>query len=536
MSELVRFHIPCPHCGSSDAYCIYDDGHGYCFSCHTLDKKVEGGWSRKEQKKMSKALIPRAEMEFTSLKHRCISEETCRKFSYYVTTEYNRTLQVAEYIADDGQVLFQKTRDAEKHFTVRGASCSRFFGQHLFTHGKILVVTEGEIDCLSVSQMNGNRYPVVSLPHGCGSAKKTFIDNLTWLEGFEKVVVMFDMDEQGQKAVKDVEGLLPPHKLFIARLPYKDANECLTRGQGSTIINAIFDAKEYRPDGIINACDVEADFFIEDNIDTTSYTYPWSSRLNDMTCGLRKGEMVLFTAGTGIGKSTAVREIAYKLKVVDGLKIGMVMLEENYKKTIRELLSLKVQKPLSKLWHTVDKDTLKKPYEELFGDGGFVLYDHFGSMEEQNLLSMIRYLIVGESCDFIIFDHISIAISGLEDGGQDERKTIDRLMTKLRSLVEETGAGLIIVSHLKKPTGDASFEEGGVISLDDLRGSGSLKQIPDEIIALERNQQADDEYLKNVLKIRVLKNRFSGDTGLAGQIVFDKKTHRLKEIEDNGGF
>lgn len=539
MSEIVQAHVPCPHCDSSDAYCLYDDGHGYCFSCQTYDKAPTQEHKHPKKgagKEMKLEIIPHSDMELKALKHRCISEETCRKFSYYVTKEHEKTIQVAEYIDDDGTLLFQKTRDAEKNFTVRGTPTNRFFGQHLFNKGKKLVITEGEIDCLSVSQMNGNKYPVVSLPHGCGSAKKVFKEQMHWLNGFDEVIVMFDMDEQGQKAVQAVQGLLPPHKLYVARLPFKDANECLVKGHGSDIIRAIFDAKEYRPDGIINAADMMDDFFTNNDADTVSYEYPWGAKLNTMTQGLRKGEMIMLTAGTGIGKSTAAREIAYKLKTVDGLKIGMVMLEENYKKTLRELLSLEVNKPLSVQWRNIDKETLKEPYKKLFGDGKFFLYDHFGSMEENTLLSTIRYLIVGEGCDFIVFDHISIAVSGLEDAGNDERKTIDRLMTKLRALVEETGAGMIIISHLKKPSGDASFEEGGVISLDDLRGSGTLKQIPDEIIALERNQQAQDEYEKNKIKLRVLKNRFTGDTGIGGYLVFDKMTHRLKGEEENATF
>lgn len=239
----------------------------------------------------------------------------------------------------------------------------------------------------------------------------------------------------------------------------------------------------------------------------------------------------MLTAGTGIGKSTAAREIAYKLKVKDDLKIGLVFLEENPKKTLRELLSIHVEKPLSIMWGSVDKEKLKTAYEELFSDKRFVLYDHFGSIESGNLLSRIRYLAVAEQCDFIIFDHISIAVSGMDEGG-DERKTIDKLMTQLRSLVEETGVGMIVISHLKKTSGEKAFEEGGIISLDDLRGSGTLKQLPDEVIALERNQQAEDEAERNLIKIRVLKNRFAGSTGLAGYLHWDKDRHRLLGEED----
>jgi hypothetical protein len=36
--KILEQHIPCPMCSSSDAYCIYSDGHGYCFSCRRRRK------------------------------------------------------------------------------------------------------------------------------------------------------------------------------------------------------------------------------------------------------------------------------------------------------------------------------------------------------------------------------------------------------------------------------------------------------------------------------------------------------------------
>lgn len=524
MSEIVQAHIPCPYCGSHDAATLYDDGHTYCFSCHHTEFPKEGEDVAKH------AIIPHEDMEFKTLRARGLTAETCERYGYYVTKTQLGTVQVAEYCDDDGSVLFQKLRTKDKKFYLNGTSAYRFFGQHLFHNGKKLVITEGEIDCLTVSQMGGNKWPVVSLPHGCTSAKRTFKENLEWLESFDEVIVMFDMDAQGRKAVEDVQGMLSPHKLKIADLPEKDANACLVAGKGDAIIQAIFTAKEYRPDGIINAADIEDEFFSDDT-ESQCYDYPWCKGLKSITKGLRKGELVMLTAGTGIGKSTAAREIAYKLKVKDGLKIGLVFLEENPKKTLRELLSIHVEKPLSIMWGSVDKEKLKTAYEELFSDKRFVLYDHFGSIESGNLLSRIRYLAVAEQCDFIIFDHISIAVSGMDEGG-DERKTIDKLMTQLRSLVEETGVGMIVISHLKKTSGEKAFEEGGIISLDDLRGSGTLKQLPDEVIALERNQQAEDEAERNLIKIRVLKNRFAGSTGLAGYLHWEKDRHRLIGEED----
>ena len=210
MSEIVQAHIPCPYCGSHDAATLYDDGHTYCFSCHHTEFPKEGEDVAKH------AIIPHEDMEFKTLRARGLTAETCKRYNYYVTHTKLGTVQVAEYCDDDGSVLFQKLRTKDKKFYLNGTSTYRFFGQHLFHNGKKLVITEGEIDCLTVSQMGGNKWPVVSLPHGCTSAKRTFKENLEWLEGFDEVIVMFDMDAQGRKADEVVQGMLPPHKLKIA--------------------------------------------------------------------------------------------------------------------------------------------------------------------------------------------------------------------------------------------------------------------------------------------------------------------------------
>lgn len=527
MHKIIQAHIPCPLCGSSDGATEYEDGY-YCFVCETSTPKHQQEQIEPVDTRIHTDLI------YQDLTKRGIKKATCIKYHYGI----HDNLQVASYI-QDGKIIFQKTRDRDKNFKIIGKNKHIFFGQHLFAGGRKLVITEGEIDCLTVSQLNDNKYPVVSLPHGCNSAEKAFKENYDWLCRFDEVILMFDMDEAGQKAVAKVAGLLPPHKTKIAVLPLKDANECLMAGRGSEVIRAIWDAQEYKPDGILNPADMEEELFSE-KADVVSFNFPWGTLLNAKTQGIRKGELLLLTAGSGIGKSTLAREIAYKLKTEDNLKIGFLMLEETPIKTIRDLLSIHMQRPLHLDWTEETKAEVRKHYAELFGDRRIVLYDHFGSIEADNLLEKIRYMITGEECDFIVLDHISIAISGLDVG--DERKTIDLLMTKLRSLVAETGVGIIIVSHLRKTGNNArAFEEGGEISLDDLRGSGSLKQLPDTIIALERNQQAEEAQEKDKLNIRLLKCRFSGETGLTDNLFFNKNKHRLEycqfdteeEEEDN---
>ena len=86
---------------------------------------------------------------------------------------------------------------------------------------------------------------------------------------------------------------------------------------------------------------------------------------------------------------------------------------------------------------------------------------------------------------------------------------------------------MILVSHLKRPEGNRGHEEGATTSLSQLRGSHSIAQLSDIVVGLERSQQ--DAERSNITTMRVLKNRFSGDTGVCGELFFDKQTGRLSE-------
>ena len=152
------------------------------------------------------------------------------------------------------------------------------------------------------------------------------------------------------------------------------------------------------------------------------------------------------------------------------------------------------------------------------------MYDSFGSVAVDNIINKIRYLAKGLECSWIILDHISILISGLDI--VDERKAIDVCMTRLRTLVEETGIGLLLVSHLRRPEGNKGFEDGLQVSLNSLRGSHSIGQLSDMVIGLERDQQGEE---KNKTTVRVVKNRFTGETGAACSLKWVNETGRLQE-------
>ena len=105
-------------------------------------------------------------------------------------------------------------------------------------------------------------------------------------------------------------------------------------------------------------------------------------------------------------------------------------------------------------------------------------------------------------------------------------------MTRLRTLVQETGIAMIVVSHLRRPDGKG-HEEGAVTSLSQLRGSASIGQLSDMVIGLERDAQHDDPEIRHTTKVRVLKNRFSGITGPCCDLKYDMDTGRLAEVTSN---
>jgi twinkle protein len=437
-------------------------------------------------------------------------------------------VQIAPYYDAQKNIVAQKIRppDKDKMFTTGEFKVEKLqlFGQQLWGQGgKKLVITEGEIDCLTVSQLQGNKWPVVSVPNGAGKqTSKAIKANLEWIETFEEVVFMFDMDEPGQKYVVECAELLAPGKAKIAHLPLKDPNECLQAGKGDAVINALWNAKVFRPDGIIEGAAITKDSLKQAQSVGYDLRLPL---LNEMIGGIRERELTLLTAGSGIGKSTIAREIAYGLHQDHRLTIGNVFLEESKEKTAQAYVAIHNNVPLGKLRKNPELIT-----EEQWDDAltsvihqRMFFYDHFGSLDSDHLLGKIKYLRVVCGCNFVILDHISIVVSGQESSSEGERKDIDRLMTKLRSLIEQTGVGIIAIVHLKQPEGKP-HEEGGRVTLSQLRGSGSLKQLSDNVIALERDQQGDS---KDVSLVRVLKCREFGETSEADYLLYNRDTGRL---------
>lgn len=521
MSSKFIGKEPCPKCHSKDNLARYDDGHAVCFS-------VACGYYEASKGKSMTTTTQHGARKHTpiSSKYRSISLDTLRK---YGTMETEGTIDFA-YADKTGAVVAWKCRDkAEKSFFVAGKwGDVSLFGQQLFTPGsaKAVTITEGELDAMSAFEIMGSKYPVVSIGNGAQSAVKNIKENYEWLDSFDSVYICFDNDGPGRDAAKAAAEVIGSKAKIVKLTDYKDANEYLTNNKREEFSKLWWKAEAFVPDGIIpgnTLWDV-----VNAPVEKAAAMYPFDG-LNRLTYGLRYGELVLFTAGTGLGKSQVLREIVYGLISQTKDNIGLMFLEESVKKTGRSLMSLAIDTPLHYPDVQVPSTKLREAFDSTLGTGRVFLFDHFGSSNVDNIISRVRYMAKGLDCKWVFLDHISIVVSSQEYG--DERKALDEIMTKLRQLVQETGIGLIAVSHLKRPE-KKGHEEGAETSLGQLRGSGAIGQLSDFVIGLERNSQAENIAERNTTKVRVLKSRTFGLTGPACSLLYTQADGRMREIKD----
>lgn len=505
MSEWVATHLPCPSCGSSDAYSINDRGWGKCFACGKNINEDGTQTPMTTTPKAAKALLPFG--EYRALTKRGITEETCKKFGYFVTDYKDGKAQVAPYRNAEGTVIAQKVRTAGKEFSTTGAFKEAvLFGQHLWAAGgKRLVITEGEIDCLSVSQVQGNKWPVVSLPNGAQGAVNAVKKSLEFVTSFDEVVIMFDMDEPGQEAAIKVAELLPPGKAKIAKLTEKDANDMLVADQSQEIINAIWQASPFRPDGLVTI-----DEILEDVEKPIEWGYPWwLDDLTKLTYGRRLGEVYGIGAGTGVGKTDFLtQQIAYDITELK-LSVGVVFLEQKPTESAKRIAG----KIAGHRFHVPDAgwsmDELKANVAKLKGKVTF--YDSFGETEWDVVKAKIRYMAVTLGHKLIYVDHLTAMADT-----SNEKESLEQIMKEMAGLANELRIIITFVSHLSTPEGKP-HEEGGRVMIKHFKGSRAIGFWSYFLFGLERSQQDEDEAERQTTYFRVLKDRYTGQA--TGQVI-----------------
>jgi len=527
VSEFIR-HESCPICGSKNNVGVYADGNKNCFTdgCTFYIPPNSNYDNEEEHMEVSVTTRHISTGTIKAIPDRRIEEDTCRRYG----TMINGTKHFYPYYNKEGEHIANKVRNiANKTFFSEGdIKGAMLFGQKSFKEGgKYITICEGEIDAMSAYQLMGSKWPVVSIRNGAASAAKDVTDNYDFLTTFDNVVICFDNDDAGRKASARVAEMLSP-KAKVMSLQYKDANEYLINNKKNQFVQDWWAAKTYTPDGIISGNDMW-DTIIEGSTEA-AINYPYQG-LQDLTYGIRMGELVTVTAGSGLGKSQFLRELIYHVFKNTNDNIGMMFMEESVKRSGLAFMSLEANKclHLPSEFSSVDNKDLKKYFDNTLGTGRLFFYDHFGSNAIDSILNRIRYFAKALDCKYVVLDHISIIVS--DQNIADERRALDEIMTKMRTVVQELDIALLIVSHLRRPM-STGHEEGAVTSLSQLRGSASIGQLSDIVIGLERNGQHEDEVERHTTTVRVIKNRFSGLTGPACKVYYGRDSGRLTEVHE----
>lgn len=527
-SEFVR-HEPCPSCGSSNNLARYTDGHAFCFGCRHYEKAENGEHMNQSFDETTVITQDRQEQdnvisftgEVVDLAKRSIRKDTCQFWSYRVGEFDGRPAQYAFYLdVDTRRPIAAKVRDPDKQFKFIGnAKKAPLYGQWLWRDaGKMLVVTEGEIDALSVSQLQNNKWPVVSVQNGAQGAARSIRNAIDWVLKFDHVIFMFDNDEPGRAAAIECAKLLPPGRAKIAQLPLKDANEMLQAGRGAEVIDAIWGAREYRPDGVIAIEEVK-----ELALRPVEMGLPWFlDTLTTLTYGRRPSEIYCLGAGTGVGKTDFfTQQMAYDV-VHLGEKIGGIFLEQPVHETARRLAG----KIAGKRFHVPDNSWTKEELSDALDqlDGKVSLYDHFGETEWAVVKERVRYMAVAQGIRLIYIDHLTAMADP-----SNERESLETLMKELAGLSQELGIIVHLISHLATPEGK-SHEEGGRVTIKNFKGARAIGFWCYFMFGLERSQQDEDEETRKTSTLRVLKDRYTGQaTGNTITLHYDRSSGLLSE-------
>ena len=528
--------INCEDCGSSDGCEVYEDGaRTHCFVCDTTKFPKESKVNDVHTTSI-RDFVPSNRLDDISgyksypMGSRGISKEVVDYFNVKMSvTAEGRPASHFYPKTKKGQIVGYKERILPKvsfpqHGDVKDAE---LFGQAQCKGTKTLVITEGECDAMAMAEawMQTKRtiYDVVSLDNAPGI--KGALCNRDFINRYETVVLMLDMDGPGQEAIDGIAKVIKTGKAKVASLPEKDANDTLLKHGAKALIQAVWNAQTWNPAGIVVGEQVWEQFKDRQSIESIPYPECLGG-LNNKLKGIRHGEITLFTSGTGSGKSTVIKEIILDLLDKTDDKVGLISLEESIGDTAEKFISMALERNVMEP-PPLSEDEVRAGFDKVFGDERLVLLDHQGSVGDSSLIDKIEYMAL-MGCKYLVLDHITIAVSEGADG-LSGNEAIDKMMSDLLKICKRHNVWLGLISHLRKaPGGGSSFEEGKLASIDDIKGSGSIKQISFDIVSFARNLIAENEAERNTIKFRVLKSRFTGLTGDAGSAVYDIKTTRLR--------
>lgn len=518
---------------------------------------------------------------FVAAEDRGVRKETCKKFGIraalsesdgetveaYYFPSYNAKNKIVGFMKQD----ITKGKDEKGHWTAIGSVAigNKLFGQDVAEavprKRNSLVITEGQWDAVScyqamVDNVKGTKYAglepfVVSIPLGTANAVEAILHNETFAKSFDALCLFFDNDHATPAELK--KGIVKGHEAceavanaFVGSgIPlmtitpdedYKDASDYLQADKSEELAKLVqFGKRVFSAEKIVRGDQIQVEDLME--AQQAGVMVDCFPKLMQKINGMRSKELTMLLAPSNVGKSTVCSILAHSF-IKANQKLGMIFLEEGNKETFQRLIAseLKVnylkfkRNPLS----VATAEAISAAYEGI--KNNLVLVDHFGSMPTSSLMSKIKQMVLVEGCKYIILDHISAVISGLDI--DNERKQLDMVLTELAAFCAANEVHIIVVSHINRTNANQFIAPKGKegeafwvnVTKESARGSSSLEQFSWNILALEPEVLPD--YSRGRVRLKVLKTRFGDSLGIADVFTLDPETWEvvLDTSEDTG--
>ncbi|STT37666.1 DNA primase (bacterial type) [Klebsiella pneumoniae] len=421
--------------------------------------------------------VKKANHCYDYLASRGITRETADQFRVsdavvWYHDENREVAAVAYPYIRNGELLQVKRISTErpggKKLIMAEADCepSLFGWQAMDAKARAVVLCEGEIDCMTYSQLG---ISALSVPFGGGKgAKQQWIEyEYHNLDRFDEIWLSLDNDEVGREAAKEIARRLGEHRCRLVELPYKDINECLMAGVSEDDIwQCLGTAKFFDPDELCSAGDLlqeTIDAF--EHRDVGLFTSPWESLNSNFK--FRAGELTLVNGVNGHGKTELVGHIA------------IAAMNQKVRTCIASL-ELKPGKMLARLTRQTICTASPKREEiimtnEWFSDRLWV-FKLTGTAKAGRLLEIFAYARRRYGIDLFVIDNLAKCGLDEEDyGGQKE------FIDTLCDFKNEHNCHVLLVTHARKTN------EAAPTGKMDVKGTGALTDMPDNVMAVWRN-------------------------------------------------
>lgn len=537
-------------CGSKDGLQVFQDEKGeysgYCFSCSTfIQDPYENGTIKPNIRTRTSSQNKEDLAEITtypskSLPDRRLEEWALAHFGVKVAlSEEDGETPVARYFpfTKDGEIKRYKAKlmAEKKMYWIGEKDEVDMFGweQAIASGSDKLFITEGEDDAVAVYQaiiqsLKGTKWEgsfepaIISLTNGASSAKKEIARNSRKIkENFKEVRIVFDNDEAGKNAVRDVINILPQAQ--VVTVPGKDANECVIEGRSKALATACsFKSKVAKTTRLVWGSSLHE---AGRTPPEWGISWPWEG-LTELTRGMRFGETYYLGAGVKMGKSELVNTLAAHLITTHGLKVFMAKPEEVNKKSYQLICG----KVAGKIFHDpkieFDFDAYDKA-SALVGDN-VCLLDLYQRMSWNDLRDDIHSA-VSQGCKAVFIDPITNLTNGINAG--EANTLLQDFAQELSAISLELQILSFIFCHLKAPESGEAHERGGKVFSHQFAGSRAMMRSCNMMIGLEGNKDPDlDEEERNMRRLVILEDREFGSSGIVN-LYWDRYTGLFNEVK-----